>query len=167
MAATTDMADVYLLWVERDGALLSTVGSYDLHATVWSALSWPYQLHLRITALAVGSQPVTRWPCGRYGIMYCFLLLWVGFCGRGMLWCPFIRPNMLARAAPVEDAVVYNGSPRYPAWCTVGERVTAKPSRGHPCQYMVSMEANLPSYHYHSLFIITKRLCKITNCILT
>ncbi|KAJ8660398.1 hypothetical protein O0I10_003856 [Lichtheimia ornata] len=41
---------------------------------------------------------------------------------------------MLARAAPIEDAVVYNGSPRYPAWCTVGERVTAKPSRGHPCQ---------------------------------
>ncbi|KAJ8651335.1 hypothetical protein O0I10_013170 [Lichtheimia ornata] len=39
---------------------------------------------------------------------------------------------MLARAAPIEDAVVYNGSPRYPAWCTVGERVTAKPSRGHP-----------------------------------
>ncbi|KAJ8663568.1 hypothetical protein O0I10_000811 [Lichtheimia ornata] len=28
---------------------------YDLHATVWSALSWPYQVHLRITALAVGS----------------------------------------------------------------------------------------------------------------
>ncbi|KAJ8651465.1 hypothetical protein O0I10_012973, partial [Lichtheimia ornata] len=23
---------------------------------------------------------------------------------------------MLARAAPTEDAVVYNGSPRYPAW---------------------------------------------------
>ncbi|KAJ8662261.1 hypothetical protein O0I10_001954 [Lichtheimia ornata] len=42
---------------------------------------------------------------------------------------------MLARAAPIEDAVVYNGSPRYPAWCTVGERVTAKPSRGHPCHY--------------------------------
>ncbi|KAJ8651334.1 hypothetical protein O0I10_013169 [Lichtheimia ornata] len=28
---------------------------YDSFATVWSALSWPYQLHLRITALAVGS----------------------------------------------------------------------------------------------------------------
>ncbi|KAJ8662895.1 hypothetical protein O0I10_001071 [Lichtheimia ornata] len=41
MAATTDMADVYLL--------------YDSFATVWSALSWPYQLHLMITALAVGS----------------------------------------------------------------------------------------------------------------
>ncbi|KAJ8655958.1 hypothetical protein O0I10_008398 [Lichtheimia ornata] len=33
----------------------SIVGSYDSFATVWSALSWPYQLHLRITALAVGS----------------------------------------------------------------------------------------------------------------
>ncbi|CDH52048.1 predicted protein [Lichtheimia corymbifera JMRC:FSU:9682] len=116
MAATTDMADVYLLWVERDGALKSIVGSYDLYATVWSALSWPYQLHLRITVLAVGSQTVTR-------------------------------PNMLARAAPIEDAVVYNGNPRYPAWCTAGVRMTAKPSRGHPCQYMVTMEANLPPYH--------------------
>ncbi|CDH59350.1 predicted protein [Lichtheimia corymbifera JMRC:FSU:9682] len=26
---------------------------------------------------------------------------------------------MLARAAPIEAVVVYNGSPRYPAWCTL------------------------------------------------
>ncbi|KAJ8652170.1 hypothetical protein O0I10_012181 [Lichtheimia ornata] len=38
----------------------SIVGSYDSYATVWSALSWPYQLRLMITALAVGSQTVTR-----------------------------------------------------------------------------------------------------------
>ncbi|KAJ8651761.1 hypothetical protein O0I10_012671 [Lichtheimia ornata] len=40
--------------------IFSIVGSYDSNATVWSALSWPYQLHLRITTLAVGSQTVTR-----------------------------------------------------------------------------------------------------------
>ncbi|KAI7882148.1 hypothetical protein K492DRAFT_176473 [Lichtheimia hyalospora FSU 10163] len=35
---------------------------YDLRATVWSAQSRPYHLHLRITALAIGS---------RLGIMDC------------------------------------------------------------------------------------------------
>ncbi|KAI7883027.1 hypothetical protein K492DRAFT_175785 [Lichtheimia hyalospora FSU 10163] len=31
---------------------------HDLCATVWSALSRPYHLHLRITALAIGSETV-------------------------------------------------------------------------------------------------------------
>ncbi|KAI7881179.1 hypothetical protein K492DRAFT_177367, partial [Lichtheimia hyalospora FSU 10163] len=31
----------------------------DLRATVWSALSRTYHLHLRITALAIGSEPVS------------------------------------------------------------------------------------------------------------
>ncbi|KAI7880411.1 hypothetical protein K492DRAFT_177899 [Lichtheimia hyalospora FSU 10163] len=38
-----------------------------LRATVWSALSRPYHLHLRITALTIGSKPVI----GRLGIMDC------------------------------------------------------------------------------------------------
>ncbi|KAJ8652961.1 hypothetical protein O0I10_011424 [Lichtheimia ornata] len=41
--------------VDSHMTLANIVGSYDSFATVWSALSWPYQLHLRITALAVGS----------------------------------------------------------------------------------------------------------------
>ncbi|KAJ8656302.1 hypothetical protein O0I10_008096 [Lichtheimia ornata] len=107
MAATTDMADVYLLWVERDGALLSC--------------SLEVRLLLSGLVVDMGS---------------CIALRSYGSASVGVGCYPFIRPNMLARAAPIEDAVVYNGSPRYPAWCTVGERVTAKPSRGHPCQYM-------------------------------
>ncbi|KAI7875850.1 hypothetical protein K492DRAFT_172994 [Lichtheimia hyalospora FSU 10163] len=39
---------------------------HDLCATVWSALSRPYQLHSRVTALAIGSETVNR-----LGIMYC------------------------------------------------------------------------------------------------
>ena len=42
----------------------------DLRATVWSALSRPYHLHLRITALAIGSEPVVG-GLGRLGVMYC------------------------------------------------------------------------------------------------
>ena len=43
---------------------------HDLCATVWSALSRPYHLHLRITALAIGSEPVIG-VLVRLGIMYC------------------------------------------------------------------------------------------------
>ncbi|KAJ8652960.1 hypothetical protein O0I10_011423 [Lichtheimia ornata] len=62
---------------------------------------------------------------------------------------------MLARAAPIEDAVVYNGSPRYPAWCTVGERVTAKPSRGHPCHCVASRNKLLRITLATSTFLVS------------
>ncbi|KAI7873480.1 hypothetical protein K492DRAFT_55593 [Lichtheimia hyalospora FSU 10163] len=42
----------------------------DLRVTVWSALSRPYHLHLRINALAIGSEPVIG-DLVRLGIMYC------------------------------------------------------------------------------------------------
>ncbi|KAJ8653880.1 hypothetical protein O0I10_010447 [Lichtheimia ornata] len=54
-----DLNPQVLVWVpwtfSQQLNILVIVGSYDSFATVWSALSWPYQLHLRITALAVGS----------------------------------------------------------------------------------------------------------------
>ena len=73
MAATTDMAN-NLFAMGRMGWCFALwwriVGSYDLRATVWSALSRLYHLHLRTTALAIGSEPVIG-DLVRLGIMYC------------------------------------------------------------------------------------------------
>ncbi|KAJ8656694.1 hypothetical protein O0I10_007541 [Lichtheimia ornata] len=62
VSASVDLRSNVFIGAMADLILLKyfIVGSYDSYATVWSALSWPYQLHLRITALAVGSQTVTR-----------------------------------------------------------------------------------------------------------
>ncbi|KAJ8651387.1 hypothetical protein O0I10_013081 [Lichtheimia ornata] len=59
IGAMADLIPQVLVWIPWTFSwqvnILAIVGSYDLHATVWSALSWPYQLHLMIAALAVGS----------------------------------------------------------------------------------------------------------------
>ena len=71
MAATTDMANT-LFAMGRMGwcFVLKYCWQQDLRATVWSALSRPYHLHLRITALAIGSGSVIG-VLGRLGVMYC------------------------------------------------------------------------------------------------
>ena len=71
MAATTDVV-ITLFAMGRMGWCFSLKYCWqqDLCATVWSALSRPYHLHLRITALAIGSEPVIG-DLGRLGIMYC------------------------------------------------------------------------------------------------
>ncbi|KAI7883509.1 hypothetical protein K492DRAFT_175323 [Lichtheimia hyalospora FSU 10163] len=50
--------------------VLCFIVNYNLCATVWSALSRADHLHLRITALAIGSESVIG-VLGRLGVMYC------------------------------------------------------------------------------------------------
>ena len=71
MAATTDMVNT-LFAMGRMGwcFVLKYCWQHDLRATVWSALSRPYHLHVRINALARGSEPVIC-VLGRLGIMCC------------------------------------------------------------------------------------------------
>ncbi|KAI7874731.1 hypothetical protein K492DRAFT_38245 [Lichtheimia hyalospora FSU 10163] len=78
---------------------------HDLRATVWSALSRPYHLHLRITALAIGSETVigdcVDWESciassGRlWELLLTLYTLMDGSAtvGLGYFMCPFIRPN--------------------------------------------------------------------------
>ncbi|KAJ8662260.1 hypothetical protein O0I10_001953 [Lichtheimia ornata] len=54
IGAMADLIPQVFVWIPWTFSY-NIVGSYDSFATVWSALSWPYQLHLMITALAVGS----------------------------------------------------------------------------------------------------------------